>query len=134
MSPWQVYLNFWFHASGGRRYPERRILSMYVFVYKKSLLSKLCLFLKVKKWLLPLERTGEVAVKKLQQKHLSPSKNLFMSGGDIRRESNTNTIIVNGMIIVTVWHNKISGSGRCNIRARQCYKPLSPRVETKIQM
>lgn len=36
---------------------------------------------------------------KHQQKHLSPSKNLFMSGGDIRRESNTNTIIVKGMII-----------------------------------
>lgn len=29
----------------------------------------------------------------------SPSKNLFMSGGDIRRESKTNTIIVKGMII-----------------------------------
>lgn len=53
-----------------------------------------------KKWLLALERTGEVAVTKLQQKHLSPSKNLFMSGGDIRRESNTNTIIVKGMIIL----------------------------------
>lgn len=79
-----------------------------------------------------MERTGEVDVTKHQQKHLSPLNNLFMSGGDIRRESNTNTKIVNGMIIER--YDTIQFQVRVDLLARQCYKPFSPRVETKTQM